>query len=156
MHIDLQVSRKRNKCFAIIEIGNSFYNRGILVCDGLCDIAVFCPFINKLLDCLSKQQYIALIAAINIICVILPTVLVWERDLITTGMDYEWLIPLYIIGGYIRKFGIPCGKNKALVGYVLCSLITGLVRVPLGLVSNRIVGSYVLSGLFFGTILLRL
>ena len=98
---------------------------------------VFCPFINKLLDCLSKQQYIALIAAINIICVILPTVLVWERDLITTGMDYEWLIPLYIIGGYIRKFGIPCGKNKALVGYVLCSLITGLVRVPLGLVSNR-------------------
>ncbi len=109
----------------------------------------FCPFINKLLDCLSKQQYIALIAAINIICVVLPTVLVWERDLITTGMDYEWLIPLYIIGGYIRKFGIPCGKNKALVGYVLCSLITGLVRVPLGLVSNRIVGSYVLSGLFF-------
>ena len=43
LHIDLQVSRKRNKCCAIIEIGGSFYNRGILVCDGLCDIAVFLP-----------------------------------------------------------------------------------------------------------------
>lgn len=109
----------------------------------------FCPFINKLLDGLNRKQYLALIAVINLIYVILPTVFVWERDLITTGMDYEWFIPLYIIGGYIRKFGIPCNQKKTLMGYILCSLITGLARLPLGLISNRIIGNYVLSGLFF-------
>ena len=109
----------------------------------------FCPFINKLLDCLNRKQYLGLIAVISLIHIILPTVFVWERDLITTGMDYEWFIPLYIIGGYIRKFGISCNQRKAFVGYVLCSLVTGLARLPLGLISNRIIGSYVLSGLFF-------
>ena len=109
----------------------------------------FCPFINKLLNCLTRKQYLALIAVISLIYVVLPTAFVWERDLVTTGMDYEWLISLYIIGGYIRKFGIPCDPKVALLGYILCSLITGVARVPLGLVSNRIIGSYILSGLFF-------
>lgn len=87
----------------------------------------FCPFINKLLDCLNRKQYLGLIAVISLIYIILPTVFVWERDLITTGMDYEWFIPLYIIGGYIRKFGIPCNQRKAFVGYVLCSLVTAAI-----------------------------
>ena len=80
----------------------------------------------------------------------MPTFFVWERDLITTGMGYEWFVALYIIASYIRKYGLKCNVRAALVGYMIFSRVTGLARIPLGIVSSyRIVGSYVLSGLFF-------
>lgn len=109
----------------------------------------FSPFINLLIGRLNKRQHLALIMVISLIYIVLPTLFVWMRDLVTTGMDYEWFIVLYIIGAYIKKYGIPCSLKASIIGYFSCSFVTGLARVPLGILSNRIIGSYILAGLFF-------
>lgn len=109
----------------------------------------FAPFLNIAINNMNQKQHRLLIALVVIVFSIMPTFFVWERDLITTGMDYEWFVALYIIASYIRKYGLKCNVRFALVGYVIFSFVTGLARIPLGVVSYRIVGSYILSGLFF-------
>lgn len=97
-----------------------------------------------------KQHALTILVSVTLFC-IMPTFLVWARDLITKGMDYTWFIVLYLIAAYIRKYGVgPCFTiRKCLYGYVLCSLLTGSVRIPLGIISNHFGHGYVLSGLFF-------
>jgi len=79
----------------------------------------------------------------------MPTFLVWERDLITSGRDFPWMIVLYLTGSYIRRFGLSLGKKQSFIGFVICVMITGLVRTPLGILSQRLIGRDVLAGLFF-------
>lgn len=109
----------------------------------------FAPFLNIVINNMNQKQHGFLIALVVTIFSLMPTFFVWERDLITTGMDYEWFVAVYIIASYIRKYGLKCNVRSALVVYVIFSLVTGFVRIPLGIVSYRIVGSYVLSGLLF-------
>lgn len=109
----------------------------------------FAPFLNIAVNNMNQKQHRFLIVFVWIIFSIMPTFFVWERNLITTGMDYEWFVALYITASYIRKYGFKCNAQSALIGYVILSFVTGLARIPLGIVSHRIVGSYVLSGLFF-------
>lgn len=109
----------------------------------------FTPFLNLLIHKMSQKEHQVLLIVLGVIFSIMPTFLVWERDLITTGMDYGWFIALYFFAAYIRKYGLNFKAKKAFWIYILCSLVTGLARLPLGIVSDKLVGSYVLSGLFF-------
>lgn len=107
------------------------------------------PLLNAAINVMNREQHKCIIVILLIVFSIMPTFLVWERDLLTTGMDYQWFVVLYVIAAYIRKYGLPLNNYKAAFGYIICSLVTGLARVPLGIVSNKLMGSYVLSGLFF-------
>lgn len=107
------------------------------------------PVLNAAISAMNKFQHLMVIVGLTIVFSIMPTFLVWERDLLTTGMDYEWFMVLYIFSAYIRKYGIPLSNRHAIMGYLLCSGLTGFLRYPLGLISHKLIGSYILSGLFF-------
>lgn len=109
----------------------------------------FSPLLNSLINSITKDQYRVGLGILLVVISAMPTFLVWERDLITSGRDYPWMIVLYLTGGYIRRFGLKMGKKPSFIGFVICVLITGLVRTPLGMISQKIIGSDVLAGLFF-------
>ena len=112
---------------------------------------LFSPLINMAIREMNRKQHQLAVWLIAIILCAMPTVFVWERDLITKGMDYTWFLALYIIAAYIRKYGIPkwMTMKVCIWTYVICSLITGGVRIPLGILSNHLGFGYTLSGLFF-------
>ena len=112
---------------------------------------LFSPLINIAIREMNRKQHQLVVWLIAIILCVMPTVFVWERDLITKGMDYTWFLALYIIAAYIRKYGIPkwMTMKVCIWTYVICSLITGGVRIPLGILSNHLGFGYTLSGLFF-------
>ncbi len=112
-------------------------------------ILCFIPLLNPLIKSLTKRQYQIGLAILFIVMSFMPTFLVWERDLLTSGRDYSWMIVLYLTGAYIRKYGLNLSGKKCLAGFAVCVLITGLVRTPLGMVSRKLIGSEVLAGLFF-------
>lgn len=112
-------------------------------------ILCFVPLLNSLIGSLNKEQYKIAVIILFIVFSFMPTFFVWERDLLTSGRDYPWMIILYLSGGYVRKYGINLSQKNSLVGFVICVLITGLVRTPLGMLSNKMIGSDVLAGLFF-------
>lgn len=82
---------------------------------------------------------------------IMPTFLVWERKLITNGMDFIWFCVLYIIAAYIRKYGLP--KNVIhkwyLYGYILCSFVLALFRLPLSFISMHVGLGDKLTGILY-------
>lgn len=112
-------------------------------------ILCFVPLLNRLIQNLSKKEFQTALIVLFIIFSVMPTFLVWERDLLTSGRDYPWMMVLYLTGAYIKKYGISVGRKKSVIGFTICFLITGIVRIPLGLISQRMVGSEVLAGLFF-------
>lgn len=109
----------------------------------------FIPLLNPLVNSITKDQYRIGLVILFIVFSVMPTFLVWERDLITSGRDFPWMIVLYLTGSYIRRFGLNLGKKQSFIGFVICVMITGLVRTPLGILSQRLIGRDVLAGLFF-------
>lgn len=109
------------------------------------------PFVNKAIANMNRKQHVITVYSIVLLFCLMPTFLVWERDLITKGMDYTWFVVLYIIASYIRKYGIPewLTMKRCMAIYVICSLVTGGMRIPLGILSNHFGFGYTLSGLFF-------
>lgn len=107
------------------------------------------PMLNALIQSLDKNSFKSGLIILTIIFSFMPTFFVWERDLLTSGRDYPWMIVLYLTGGYIRKYGISIGRKESFIGFWICVLITGLLRTPLGMISMFIIGNDVLAGLFF-------
>ena len=98
-------------------------------------LMVLTPFINKLLNVLKQQDYKKMIVVLTIFLVIIPTIFY------TSGMIGSTLTPigvilfvyLYIIGGYIKLYGLKFFENKKaknmfliVLGYVI---ITCLVLI---------------------------
>ncbi len=60
------------------------------------------PFINRLLNSLDQKQYLGLIFMLFILWCVIPTF-----SLTTLGCnEYLWLVFVYSLGGYIRKYGM--------------------------------------------------
>lgn len=109
------------------------------------------PLLNIAILGMNKKQHQIAVCVIALLFCLMPTFLVWERDLITNGMDYTWFAALYIIAAYFRKYSIPnwLTTKRCIGAYIICSLITGGVRIPLGILSSYLGFGYTLSGLFF-------
>ena len=82
------------------------------------------PFINKFLNSLSKENYQKLLLILTIIFVIIPTVF-YTNLLIgstLTPIGILLFIYVYILGGYIRLYGIKFFENKKLRNIILICL----------------------------------
>lgn len=76
------------------------------------------PALNLLIRSLTKGQYRLLLAALFLIFGIVPVGALGNDVLrISSGHHFAWMIVLYIIGGYLRRF-VP-EKKKWLLGYFL-------------------------------------
>lgn len=104
------------------------------------------PFINKLLDAITKSQLVYLIAALCAITVVLPTLMVFSSGAYYGhGTDITWFVVLYLIGAYIRRY---CDFNRIMehkqcVNYTtlaLC-LLPAVVTLAVVLLRYRLTGN---------------
>ena len=118
-------------------------------------LMVLTPFINKLLNVLKQQDYKKMIVVLTIFLVIIPTIFY------TSGMIGSTLTPigvilfvyLYIIGGYIKLYGLKFFENKKaknmfliVLGYVIITCLV-LIGKKLGL-SDEDINRLKIGGLF--------
>ena len=75
------------------------------------------PFINKLLNNISRTEHKNLIYLLIILLSIIPTLLI---DSTFINSDLMWFVLLYIISAYIQKYQISYNNNKKLLISIIC------------------------------------
>lgn len=115
----------------------------------------FLPFLNPLLERLSKRQYQILLLLLFVFFCFGG----WISDALATyafstsgGYSPVWLIALYCTGAYLRRFEVPFrrgGKWKALACYVICTLLTWGSMHAINVASDLLLGREVQKRLMF-------
>ena len=94
-------------------------------------IFFFIPLFNHILNTVPKDALKVAIFSAVIIFSILPCV--FGKDIFLTNMGYSplWCAVLYIIGGYIKKYGVLKNKRKLIVTgiYFSCVLLTCVLKM---------------------------
>ena len=82
------------------------------------------PALNLLIRSLTRGQYRLLLAALLLIFGVIPVGALGNDVLeISSGHHFSWMIVLYIIGGYLRRFAPEKKTGKWLLGYFLFALV---------------------------------
>lgn len=89
-------------------------------------LMLFMPALQCLTAHLTKEQFRNLIVSIILLFSVLPALFVSDIFQMSNGYSLWWLTALYLIGAYMKKYGIPFLKKNgyAFSLYILCVLIT--------------------------------
>jgi len=102
----------------------------------------FIPFLNHLINTLSQRNSLKLIITIVIIFSVIPAIS--RTDIFNTMYGYSplWLMILYLVGGYIKKysFGDKIKKKWYLVIYFCAIFVTWIGKFILEYVTTKLVG----------------
>lgn len=92
---------------------------------------LFMPFVDRLIEVLSKKEMQLLLGAIGLGFSILPTIA--NKDIFVTGKGYSglWLICLYIIGAYVKLYmkALPVKKWQSMGLYMVCVAVAWLWKI---------------------------
>lgn len=106
-------------------------------------MSLFSPFMNLLMEKMTKNQHKYLVILIFILFCI-PTRIPEVSDLFKIGGGYSmlWLCAMYIIGGYIRIHGVPNRKNRGLwlMGYFASSLFVWMYFIIVADITRSTLG----------------
>ena len=111
----------------------------------------FIPVINKAINSMSKAQVRAVVVAMVFFISVLQTIL---GDAFGTaeGSGVLWLMVLYVIGAYIRKFDVMqnLSMGKAFIGYLITTILSWGFKMiadaaPLLLGEDNGIGSFIAS-----------
>lgn len=109
--------------------------------------AYFCmffliPFMNAAIHTLTQNQLKYTIVVLVMLSSVLDTVFRYNVCKTQGGYSLIWLIILYIIGAYIKKYNVFEKTNsfKALSGYLFCVLVTWTVKFVLEIATLRLLG----------------
>jgi len=98
-----------------------------------CYAVVFClsPFLNLLLNSLSKRQTGLMLTALVALFTILPTLMMTDRFQLNGGYHPVWLMILYLIGGAVRLHGFHlfANRKKAFAAAAGCTLLSWAFRL---------------------------
>ena len=80
------------------------------------------PALNVVIRSLTRGQYRLLLAALFLIFGVVPVGALGNDVLrVSSGHHFAWMIVLYVIGGYLRRFAPERKSGKWLLGYFLCA-----------------------------------
>ena len=106
------------------------------------------PVLNMVIRSLSKGQFKLLLGALFLIFGVVPVcALGYDVMRISGGNHFAWMIALYLIGGYIRRFVGEQQEKRYLLGYFLFALIHWCY-----VVATNVVGLRIFSGLFMNNV----
>lgn len=103
---------------------------------------LFIPFLNALIESISKKTHFTLILISTILFSVIPTFIFYiDTFNINNGYSLIWFIYLFFIGSYIRIYYKPTYKKlKPAIFYLTSSIMTILSIYGIGYVSNLILG----------------
>lgn len=82
------------------------------------------PVLNVVIRTLTRTQFKLLMAALALIFGVFPVGALGNDVMrISGGSHFSWMMVLYLIGGYIRRFGREDRSERYVLGYFLCSLV---------------------------------
>ena len=108
---------------------------------------LFIPLLNNALNTLSKKQIqVTLITILVIISVIFPFVnAAFGDDIFLLGYGYSawWLIILYLVGGYVRKYGLfkRVKTGLLLLCYLIVISLVWVSKLVIHFVTQKVFGS---------------
>lgn len=83
-------------------------------------VMLLSPVLNLVIRSLTKRQYHLLLAVLFLLFGVIPVgSLGYDVLRISTGHHFSWMIALYIIGGYLRRFAPEKWGSRWLWGYFL-------------------------------------
>ena len=95
---------------------------------------LFSPFLNKLINQLTKNEYNKLLIILTVILSIIPY-FTGEQGFSNTGYTIQHFIYLYLIGGYLRKYPIErsylfkrCSKQLKQVIFITIFIICAILN----------------------------
>lgn len=117
-------------------------------------LALAIPFLNILLNKLTKRQWHILLLGIALLsCMSLPSCLLDIDFLkIRDGFSPLWLGFMYILGAYLKIFAEKFDTVAWwmwLLGYLACSLLTFLSKPAIAFVTERVIGHATMDGMFW-------
>ena len=106
----------------------------------------FIPLMNLMLEKASKRMLTEFLVAVLVVFSFLPclfTILLQDSPYgLHRGYSMVWLIMLYLMGGYLRKYEIPqkLSRKKAVVVFCISTLLAWLSKVVIEWGTNRMLG----------------
>lgn len=106
----------------------------------------FIPLMNLVLEKASKRMLTEFLVAVLVVFSFLPclfTILLQDSPYgLHRGYSMVWLIMLYLMGGYLRKYEIPqkLSRKKAVVVFCISTLLAWLSKVVIEWGTNRMLG----------------
>ena len=106
----------------------------------------FIPLMNLMLEKASKRMLTEFLVAVLVVFSFLPclfTILLQDSPYgLHRGYSMVWLIMLYLVGGYLRKYEIPqkLSRKKAVVVFCISTLLAWLSKVVIEWGTNRMLG----------------
>lgn len=104
------------------------------------------PFLNKLLDLITKEQFKYLIGVLIVITVVLPTLMVFSSGAYYGhGTDITWFVVLYLMGAYIRRYcdfdKIREHDGRLKIETVCFCLLPAVVAFSISLIRYKMTGN---------------
>jgi surface polysaccharide O-acyltransferase-like enzyme len=92
---------------------------------------LFIPILNVAIDKLSKEQMQIVVISLIVVFSVLRTVFCEDAFKTDNGYTAWWLMILYIIGGYIKRYGFmnKYSKKMLFIGYFALICLTWLFRL---------------------------
>lgn len=112
----------------------------------------FIPFLNALGRQLTRMQFQYLLVTVLVLFSVIPILIHRDVFFIDGGYTLWWLGVLYMLGMYIKKYGLFTGvKTGALwAGYAGCVCFVWLFKMVLDAVSPYLIGQVRGGGTFIG------
>lgn len=110
---------------------------------------IFMPIINCAFTSIGQK---VVLKSIMIICGVTTILSIANGDVFNLSNGYSalWLIIMYIVGGYIKKYGRTMekhNKHRYLVGYCVCIIVTWVSRFLISYLTINIFGEARYQGL---------
>lgn len=116
-----------------------------------CYLVIFflIPYLNLALNKLSKKKFETLIGILLVFFSFLATVITEDVFKIDRGYTIIWLLVCYIIGAYIKLYGIKTTNRKKLIAILVISTVLVLIfRRLMQIITPAIFERRVYEGLF--------
>ena len=95
----------------------------------------FTPFINRAIDSFDKATAQKLITAVILLLSVFPALTTCDLFMTNTGYSMIWLIALYFIGAYIKKYNpFPFLKKRNLLFYAVCVIAALTFKVVIEMI----------------------
>ncbi len=100
------------------------------------------PFVNKMMDSLSKRQTAILVGILIVLFVVIETLSPVAPFKLNGGYSMLWLVVLYIIGAGIKRynFGIKLKKRWLTLIFLLCAILASASKIVIRLITNKVLG----------------
>lgn len=109
---------------------------------------LFMPFMNILVDRLSKRNAVRLLLLFFVVFSVLPTVLYQDIGGMCNGYCFSWLGVMYLTGACIRKFDFRLKCNHYFLLYLLCITASFAAKLTIELITFVATGTAMYGGLF--------